>query len=88
MDKGFPSSGSIKNYRYILDVSAAKVNNNRFLVEKNLALIGCSVDAVEVDIDIVKVGKLFSNILNKTIKNFFGNHPYMNYEKGQIQDKE
>jgi hypothetical protein len=71
-----------------LDVSAAKVNNNRFVVEENLAFIGCSVDTVEVDIDVVEVGKLFSDILNKSIKTIFGNHAYMNYEKGQIQDKE
>jgi hypothetical protein len=33
----------------------AKVNNNRLLVEENLAFIGCSANAVEVDADVVKL---------------------------------
>jgi hypothetical protein len=35
-----------------------KVNNNQLLVEKNLAFIGCSVDAVVVED--VEVGELLS----------------------------
>jgi hypothetical protein len=33
----------------------AEVNNNRLLVEENLAFIGCSANAVEVDADVVKL---------------------------------
>jgi hypothetical protein len=32
-----------------------KVNNNQLLVEENLAFIGCDIDTVEVDVDIVEL---------------------------------
>jgi hypothetical protein len=37
-------------------LDAAKVKNNRLLIEENLAFIGCGVDAVEViDADVVEL---------------------------------